>query len=223
MEIKNIKEISDATLTSLDVLAIKDCQPGTYSLIRLREMAKHTDILYLFEKEKPIYFLLLDRFTKHKMVYIHDVCVSQSHRGKSIFKKSLTFLKRYYLKRGYTSFTLDASDSTKEKGLDQKARLHIFHSAGFDVNTETGYFTKAGEYKVIKTIVVLDTNETVEIQKREGSQYHVKNKEGKKSVVSIRQIEKCLDSESNPISCPMIMYLSIRDKRTTRKKSKQTL
>jgi hypothetical protein len=118
---------------------------------------------------------------------------------------------------------LDASDSTKEIGLDQKARLHIFHSAGFDVNTETGYFTKAGEYKVIKTIVVLDTNETVEIQKREGSHYHVKNKEGKKSVVTIRQIEKCLDSELNHISCPMIMYLSLRGKRTTRKKSKQTL
>lgn len=222
MKIKSIKDISDDILNSLDILVNKDCQPGKYSLIKIKEMSKNTDILYLVEKDKPIYFLLLDLYTKHKMVYIHDICISKLHRGKKLFKKSLKFLKQYYMKKGFTSFTLDASDSTKEEGFNQKARLHIFHSAGFDVNTETGYFTKSGKYKVIKTKLVLDNDETVEIQKKEGGQYHVKNKEGKEYVININQIEKCLDSELNQISCPMIMDLSLPDKKkNTQKKSKK--
>lgn len=216
MEIHNIKDISDTILNSLDILANKDCQPGKYSLLEIRKMAKNTDILFLLEKEKPVYFLLLDLFTKHKMIYIHDVCVSKLHRGKSLFKKSLAFLKEYYLKKGYTDFTLDASDSTKEEGLNQKARIHIFHSAGFDVNTETGYFTESGDYKVIKTLVLLDNDEIAEVQKKEGDKYYVKNKT-KEYSVNINQIEKCLDSELNQISCPMIMHFSSRGGKRTRK------
>jgi len=225
MEIHNIKDIPDEFLNKLDTLANKDCQPGTYTLVELREMAKNTDVLYLLEKDTPIFFLLLDIFDKHKMIYIHDVCVSKLHRGKSLFKKSLTFLKTHYMKKGYTHFTLDASDSTKEIGLNQKARLHIFHSAGFDVNTETGYFTHTGDYKVIKTMVLLDNKEIVEIQKRDGEKYYVKNDEEKTYVVNIKQIEQCLDSELNQISCPMIMYISAgggQKKKGTQKKSRRT-
>jgi hypothetical protein len=183
-------------------------------------MYKNTDVLYLLEKDKPVYFLLLDLFTKHKMIYIHDVCVSRLHRGKKLFKKSLSFLKTYYLKKGYNSFTLDASDSTKEEGLDQKARIHIFHSAGFDINTETGYFTASGHYKLIKTIVLLDNDEIAEIQKKEGEKYYVKNNEGINYTVNINQIEKCLDSELNPIPCPMIMNASSGMKNTKKKTRK---
>jgi hypothetical protein len=218
MEIHNIKDVSDTILNSLDILGNKDCQPGKYSLIEIREMAKNTDILYLLEKDKPIFFLLLDLFTKHKMIYIHDVCLSKLHRGKGVFKKSLAFLKKHYLKKGFSKFTLDASDSTKEEGLNQKARIHIFHSAGFDINTETGYFTSSGDYKVIKTMLLLDNNETVEVQKKEGDKYKVKNDNGKEYIVSINEIDRCLDSELNPISCPMIMHVNTRKK--TRKNNK---
>ena len=225
MEIKSIKDIPDDILNSLDILVDNDCQSGKYSLIKIREMAKNTDVLYLLKNDKPIFFLLLDIFTKHKMIYIHDVCASKLHRGKGLFKKSLTFLTKYYLKKGYTHFTLDASDSTKEEGLNQKARIHIFHSAGFDVNTETGYFTNSDNYKVIKTIVLLDNNEIVEIQKKSGDKYYVKNDNKKEYVVNINQIEKCLDSELNQISCPMIKYLSLirsgRKKKKTRKSIKK--
>jgi hypothetical protein len=218
MELKDIHDISDDILKSLDILAKKDCQPGKYSLIELKKIYRHTDVLYLLDKEKPIYFVLLDRFIKHKMVYIHDVCLSKLHRGKSIFKKSLNFLKKHYVKKGYTKFTLDASDSTKEEGLDQKARIHIFHSAGFDVNTETGYFTASGDYKVMKTRVVLDTNDKAEIQKKEGNRYRVKNTAGEIYTIELGQIEKCLDADSKQISCPMIMALSRR--RTRRRTSR---
>jgi len=43
MEIHNIKDVSDTILNSLDILGNKDCQPGKYSLIEIREMAKNTD------------------------------------------------------------------------------------------------------------------------------------------------------------------------------------
>jgi hypothetical protein len=217
MEIKNIKDIPDTILNSLDILTNNDCQPGKYSLVEVREMAKNTDVLYLLEKDKPVYFLLLDLFPKHKMIYIHDVCVSKLHRGKKLFKKSLTFLKKYYFKKGYNHFTLDASDSTKEEGLNQKARIHIFHSAGFDINTETGYFTASGDYKLIKTTVLLDNGETVEIHKKEGDKYYGKDND---RPIKISQIEKCLNSELKQISCPMIMYFSLTGGKKTRKRYK---
>jgi hypothetical protein len=215
MDIKNIKDISDDMLNSFDKLLARDCQPGKFSLIKLREISDTMDILYLLEEDEPIYLLLLDLFPKHKMVYIHDVCVSKTHRGKSLFKKSLVFLKEYYLSRGYTTFTLDASNSTKEEGLNQRARLYIFHSAGFHVNTQTGYFTQSGDYKIIKTQVLLNNKENVEIQKRRGEKYYVKNKRGAKYSVNINEIDKCLDAELNEISCPMIMSLK---KNITRKR-----
>jgi hypothetical protein len=176
-------------------------------------MAKHTDILYLLDDDEPIYLALLDIFPKHKTIYIHDVCSSKSHRGKGLFKKSLIALKKHYAAKKY-SFTLDASDRN-EGGLNQKVRIHIFHSAGFDINPETGYFTKDGDYTLIKTRAILDTKETVEIQKKEGNTYYVKDDEGKTYSITIDKIEKCLDAESKQISCPMIMMGAAR--RTRRK------
>jgi hypothetical protein len=208
MEISNIKYVSDTILNSLDILVNSDCQSGKYSLSKIKELSKNTDILFLLEKGKPIYFLLLDLFTKHKTIYIHDVCLSKLHRGKGLFKKSLLLLKKYYSGKGYTSFTLDASYSTKEEGLDQRARIHIFHSAGFYINPESGYFTTSGDYNIIKTIVLLNNKEIVEIQKRDGDKYYVKNNKDQLRIVDINQIEKCFDSELNQIECPMIMNIS---------------
>ena len=222
MKIQDIKEMPDDILNRLYELMNTDCQPGKFSLIDIRDKySKNTDVLYLFEKDTPVYFLLLDLFVKHKTVYIHDVCVNKLHRGKSLFKKSLTFLKEYYLKKGYTNFTLDASDSVKEKGLNQKARIHIFHSAGFDINTETGYFTESGDYTIIKTRVLLDNKEIAEIQKKEGDKYIVKNNKGKEYSVNIHQIENCLDSDSNQISCPMIMDIGTKGGRRKRRTIKR--
>jgi hypothetical protein len=215
MEIHNIKDISDDILNKFTKIMNRDCQAGKFSLKKIKDLANNTDMLYMFEDETPVYFLLLDLFEKHKTLYIHDVCVNKEHRGKGIFKKSMGFLKRHYSKKGFTKFTLDASFSKKEAGLDQKARIHIFHSAGFNINTETGYFTKSGEYKVIKTNVLLDTGERVELQKMVGDKYLAKNKEGT-HLVQIDQIEKCFDAEGKQLSCPMILYF--KGKQGTRRK-----
>jgi hypothetical protein len=217
MEIHDIKEVSDEVLYILDKLMNRDCQPGKFSLVKIKQLAKNTDILYIIE-EDPVYFLLLDRFDKHKTVYIHDVCASKKHRGRGVFKESIAFLKKYYSKKGFKNFTLDASDSTKEVGLNQKARIHIFHSSGFDINTETGLFNKDGDYTIMKTVVLLDNGETVEIQKKTGDKYSVKNKSGKEYSITIEQIEKCFDSDGNQISCPMIMKIPKARRRKTLKK-----
>ena len=224
MEIHNIKDVPDHILIRLNELMNTDCQPGKFSLIDIRDKySKNTDVLFLFDKENPVYFLLLDLFVKHKTVYIHDVCVNKLHRGKSLFRTSLTFLKDHYVKKGYATFTLDASDSTKEEGLNQKIRIHIFHKAGFDINTETGYFTEMGDYTIIKTRVLLDTKEIVEIQKKESDTYIVRNDKGKTYSIKINQIEQCLDAESNQLSCPMIMELGTKGgKRKTIKTRKQS-
>jgi hypothetical protein len=176
MELRSIKDTPDDILDVLTDMMNRDCQPGKFSLKELRDTySKNTDILYIVKKNVPIYFLLLDVFPIQKMVYLHDICLSKLHRGKGIFKKSIAYLKKYYSKKGMLTFTLDASDSTKEEGLDQKARLHIFHSVGFDVNPETGFFKKTGEYAVIKTHVRLDTGMRVIIQDKKDDTYTVKD------------------------------------------------
>jgi hypothetical protein len=209
MELHNIKDVSDNILTALDSLLTKHCQPGKFSLIEIRDTyTKNTDILYIFDGTVPVYFLLLDLFPKHKAVYIHDVCVNTAYRGQGQFKKSLAFLKPHYAKLGYTHFTLDASDSTKEAGLNQKARIQIFHKAGFNINPETGYYTPTGDYELIKTLVELSDGSRAEIQNITGTQYVVKNAQNVSKTVSIQEIEKCFDSHTNQLSCPMIMPLT---------------
>ena len=227
-EIKDIKDMSDALLEKLTTVLNRDCQPGKYSLVEIRDKyAKNTDRLYIIENGEPVYFLLLDRFPKHKSVYLHDVCVSMGARGRGLFKASLGFLKTYYAARGFTNFTLDASDSTKEAGLDQKARLRIFGSAGFDINTETGYFTEDGGYKIMKTRVQLDDGSVVTMLGRSGADYVVMDDDrGKQYTVGIKRVEKCYDGAANQISCPMIMRIPVvgkgkgRGRRKTRKKIK---
>ena len=227
-DIKDIKDMSDALLEKLTAVLNRDCQPGKYSLIEIRDKyAKNTDMLYIIENGEPVYFLLLDRFPKHKSVYIHDVCVSMGARGRGLFKASLGFLKTYYATRGFTNFTLDASDSTKEVGLDQKARLHIFGSAGFHINTETGYFTEDGNYEIMKTRVQLDDGSVVTMLGRSGADYVVVDDDGGKHyTVGIKRVEKCYDGAANQISCPMIMRIPVvgkgkgRGRRKTRKQIK---
>ena len=226
-DIKDIKDMSDALLEKLTAVMNRDCQPGKYSLVDIRDKyAKNTDVLYIIENGEPVYFLLLDRFPKHKSVYIHDVCVSMGARGRGLFKASLGFLKAYYAARGFTNFTLDASDSTKEAGLDQKARLRIFGSAGFDINTETGYFTADGGYEIMKTRVQLDDGSVVSILGRADADYVVMDDTGKQYTVGIKRVEKCYDGAANQISCPMIMRIPVvggtrsRGRRKTRKQIK---
>ena len=222
MEIHKIKDVSDTILQKLDTLINTHCQPGKFSLIDIRDKySKNMELLYLFENDTPIYVLLLDIFVKHKTVYIHDVCVHTSSRGKGLFKKSLVLLKSHYSKLGFKTFTLDASDSTKEVGLDQKARIHIFHSAGFDINTETGLFNQSGDYEVIKTIVSLDDGSKVELQSCNGPNYIVRPLASptKEYTINIKQIEHCYDSDLNQISCPMRLTIpTIAGKRKTRRR-----
>jgi hypothetical protein len=203
MEIHSLNEVSDEILDKLTILMNKDCQPGKFTLKELSQRTNNCDILYLLEQGEPVYFLLLDKFLKHKTVYIHDVCVSKSQRGQGIFKKSIAFLKVYYSQKGFTSFTLDASDSTKEEGLDQKARIKIFHSAGFHINPETGFYKSNGDYEIIKTIVSLNSGTKDEIQGRDGDTYLGKNN----NKITIDQIVHCYDSDTNQISCPMRMEI----------------
>jgi len=222
MEIYNIKPVPDTILEKLTTLMNRDCQPGKFSLVEIRDKySKNTDVLYIIENEEPVYFLLLDRFPKHKSVYIHDVCVSKRARGRGLFKASLVFLKAYYAKRGFKYFTLDASDSIKEVGLDQKARLRIFSGAGFDINTETGYYTADGAYEIVPTTVLLSNGETGTILGRMGDDYRIASASEKKEyMVSINQIEKCFDGAANQISCPMIMMLPTGGGRSRRSKNR---
>lgn len=209
MEIHKIKDVSDKILQKLDTLINTHCQPGKFTLTDIRDKySKNMELLYLFENDIPLYCLLLDIFPKHKSVYIHDVCVNKEERGKGLFKKSLSLLKSHYSKLGFKTFTLDASDSTKETGLDQKARIHIFHSAGFDINTETGLFNQSGNYELFKTIVSLDDGSKFELQSCDGDNYVVKPINGKETqTINIKQIVHCYDANLNQISCPMRLTL----------------
>jgi hypothetical protein len=222
MEIHNIKDVSDRILDDLTTVMNRDCQVGKFTLKELRDnYSKHTDICYLFVNGEPVYFLLLDVFPKQKIIYIHDVCKSKAQEIKGIFKSSLVFLTSHYSKKGFKKFTLDASDSTKESGLNQKARIHIFSKAGFVISPETGIFNESGDYKIINTIVSLTSGEKVTIQsKNKISQetYNVKTDTNAIKQISQTEIVNCYDDNSNQISCPMMMDIpKSTSKRKTRK------
>jgi len=222
MEIHNIKDVSDKILDDLTTVMNRDCQVGKFTLKEIRDKySKHTDICYLFVKDVPVYFLLLDIFPKQKIIYIHDVCKSKAQDVKGIFKSSLAFLTSHYSKKGFKKFTLDASDSTKESGLNQKARIQIFSKAGFVISPETGLFNESGDYKTINTIVSLTSGEKVTIQsinKVSPETYNVKTNTNAIKQISQSEIVNCYDDNSNQISCPMMMIIPKNaGKRKTRK------
>ena len=219
--IKNIKDVSDTILDTLNNMMNRNCQAGKFSLHDIRDKySTNTDILYLLENDVPVYFLLLDIFAKHKTVYVHDVCINKSNRGKGLFKKSVASIAKHYSKKGFTSLTLDASDSTKEEGLNQKARIHIFHSAGFNINLETGYFKEDGNYEIIETVVSLDNGQIVKLKTHIGKSYKATDKNGHTITVDISQIANCFDGDSNQLSCPMIMHIGKNGGRKTRRRSR---
>jgi hypothetical protein len=220
--IQNIKNVTDEILDSLNNMMNRNCQAGKFRLRNIRAMySTNTDILYVLENTEPVYFLLLDLFTKHKTVYIHDVCVGKQNRGKGLFKKSLASIAKHYGKKGFTSLTLDASDSNKEEGLNQKARIHIFHSAGFDINLETGYFTESGDYEIIDTTVGLDDGQIVTLKSKTGKSYKALDKDGNPITIDISQIANCYDGDSKQISCPMIMTIAKNGGKKTRRNKRR--
>lgn len=114
---------------------------------------------------------------------------------------------------------MDASDSTKEEGLNQKARIHIFHSAGFNINLETGYFKEDGNYEIIETTVSLDDGQIVTLKEHANNTYKATDKNGNLITIDISQIEKCYDGNANQISCPMIIHIVKNGGRKTRRRS----
>ena len=61
------------------------------------------------------------------------------------------------------------------------------------------------------------------IEHDHNSKVYVKNDRGEQYKINIDQIEQCFDSESNPLSCPMIMNMKMktdggRRRRTRRNK-----
>lgn len=222
--IQDIKSVSDEILKELTDLMNKDCQPGKFTLSEVRDkFAKTMDILYIQDGKSYIHFMLIDVFNKHKTVYLHDVCVSTHYRGQGIFKKSLLYLSKYYQKKGFHTITLDASDSTKEAGLDQKARIAIFARAGFTINPKTEVWDEKGEFNILDTKVLLDSGESVTIlNKRKDGKYSVRPTDSKETVstIDISDIKKCYGLNDEYVSCPMIQTIPSNSggkKRKTRK------
>ena len=209
-EIQPIQDMDDIILKELSSILDKNCQPGKYSLIELRDLFKaKTDILYGKDNDKLINVILIDVFPKHKSVYLHDVCVAKSHRGQGMFNKALQFLIKHYKAKGIKTITLDASDSTKEKGLNQKARITIFSKSGFSINPKTDVWKENGEFDIVPTTVELNTGELVEIQgEAKGESYTVKDKSQKEYTINIDQIERC-KALGSYVSCHMKMNIYI--------------
>ena len=223
--IQDIKTVSDEILKELTVIMNRDCQPGKFTLAEVRDrFAKTMDILYIKEGKTYIHFMLIDIFNKHKTVYLHDVCVSTVYRGQGIFKKALQYLSKYYQKKGFHTITLDASDSTKEAGLDQKARIAIFAKAGFRINPKTEAWDENGEFIILDTKVLLDSGKVVTILKNiKDTTYSVKYSNGIVSTVEIGEIKRCYGLNDEYVSCPMSQTILAKNggkKRKTRKTRK---
>lgn len=74
MEIHNLKDVSDTILDEFTTVLNHDYQARKFTLKEIRDKySNNTDICYLFDKNIPIYFLLLDVFPKQKMIYIYTM------------------------------------------------------------------------------------------------------------------------------------------------------
>jgi len=223
--IHDITTVSDEILKELTILMNRDCQPGKFTLAELRDrVAKPMDIVYIQDGKTYIHFMLIDVFPKHKTIYLHDVCVSTEYRGQGIFKKALHYISKHYQKKGFHTITLDASDSTKEAGLDQKARIAIFAKAGFRINPKTEAWNEKGEFTILDTKVLLDSGKVVTILKNiKDTSYSVKYSNGIVSIIDIGEITRCYGLNDDYVSCPMIQTILAKNggkKRKTRKTRK---
>jgi len=204
--ITNINDIQDDILEKLD-----KNQSDCWKIIKnknssfLRKKYNY-DVMYIIEKNKIIFSTFINVYKKHNYIYLNSVCTSKDHRGKGLFKNALKFMIDHYKKLGFSSIKLNA-DNEKKSGLNQKKRIEIFHSAGFEIDPEFEQWDNNNNYIIKPTIALLDNHEIVEFI----NEYNVKTygiKDNKYNI-TFDQVDKCYKKYDKLIEygCPMILRL----------------
>jgi hypothetical protein len=160
--------------------------------------------LFFAKTDNKVSFVTLI-LAKRPTLYLYYVCVCPESRGSGVFKRAFKELKSIYLKKGFTTFGLDASEEENvPPGMTQAKRIQIFNRLGFHIvpkKNPNPFKQNTGD---LHTYVSLKEGQA-RLLSRTGNIYSVLMNGVQKSVV-LSDILGCVEDmkSSEPDLCPML-------------------
>jgi len=178
--------------------------PNSVGLDGLISDYKHVGFSLFFAKSnnKVIFVTLI--LAKRPTLYLYYVCVCPESRGSGIFKRAYKELKAIYLKKGFTTFALDASEEENvPPGMTQAKRIQIFNRLGFHIVPKKNPNPFKPHTGDLKTYVILKEGKA-QLLSRNSNQYLILIN-GVKKAVGLGDILGCVDDMGSvgPDICPM--------------------
>ena len=178
--------------------------PNSVGLDGLVKDYKHVGFVLFFAKSnnKVIFVSLI--LAKRPTLYLYYVCVCPESRGSGVFKKAYKELRAIYLKKGFTTFGLDASEEENvPPGMTQAKRIQIFNQLGFHIVPKKNPNPFKPHTGDPHTYVILKTGKA-QLINRTGNNYTVLLN-GVENNVVLADILGCVDDMNSvgPDLCPM--------------------
>ena len=178
--------------------------PNSVGLDGLVKNYKHVGFSMFFAKENNNITFVSLILAKRPTLYLYYVCVNPESRGSGVFKRAYKELRAIYLKKGFTTFALDASEEENvPPGITQTKRIQIFNRLGFHIVTKKNPNPFKPHTGDLQTYVILKEGKA-QLLTRNSNQYLVLLN-GVKKAVGLGDILGCVDDmgSDGPDVCPM--------------------
>ena len=178
--------------------------PNSVGLDGLISDYKHFGFTLFFARENNKLTFVTLILAKRPTLYLYYVCVNPESRGSGVFKRAYKELRAIYLKKGFTTFGLDASEEENvPPGITQAKRINIFNRLGFHIVPKKNPNPFKPHTGDLQTYVILKEGKA-KLLSRNSNQYHVLLN-GEKKTVGLADILGCVDdmNSAGPDLCPM--------------------
>jgi len=178
--------------------------PNSIGLDGLIENYKHVGFFLFFARENTKLTFVSLILAKRPTLYLYYVCVNPESRGSGVFKRAYKQLRTIYLKKGFTTFALDASEEENvPPGMTQPKRIQIFNRLGFHIVAKKNPNPFKPHTGDLQTYVILKEGKA-QLLSRNSNQYLVLLN-GVKKTVGLGDILGCVDDMDSvgPDVCPM--------------------
>ena len=178
--------------------------PNSVGLDGLVSNYKHVGFQIFFERDAGSLTFVSLILAKRPTLYLYYVCVNPEHRGSGVFKRAFKNLRAMYLKKGFTTFALDASEEENvPPGMTQPKRIQIFNRLGFHIVAKKNPNPFSTHTQDLQTYVILNEGRGKLIG-RSGNNYTVII-DGNQKIVGLADILGCVNDYASvgPDICPM--------------------
>lgn len=177
------------------------------ALERFMPYDTRVDVMYKRGRDGKIVFSrIIERSPKTKTLHIDHTCVSESERGKGLYKESLELMKRHY--RHYNKI-VNKVESGKIGSIDHSTRLLIFHKLGyrFQPTVRSEYSTDDNLYFELKPKMGRRRGDVVALLSPVGDtfQYTVLIRRGIEKTINLADIKQCL----RPVYVPDTIFIQL--------------